>query len=577
LPVAAVAILIGVGNVDSATFRWSRPYRPAVTTEGGNFGSAIAVAGNRFAIGAPLEQGTGAVYVFDGVSGEQRLRRAGDEGDALGTALTFLGDEIAAGAPGHRDRTAVDAGRVIVLDARRGDPRLVLGNPARAPRRFGASVVAVGGDLVVGAPGAGTGGAAYRFDGATGAFRGTFQSPTPTANDQFGFSLAALGPDVAIGAPGDPTAGHDAGAVFVFHATTGALVRALRPPEPKPDQSFGFAVAGDATSILVGAPGADAVYVFDRANGDLLRTLRPRDSALRFGSSLALVGPRIAVGAPRPAYRNGAFGAAYLFDSGSAYAAQTVVDPDGPAGGGFGVTLGAASGETLLVAATGPKREGLVWPFAERAAPCPACEDFAPSAGCGRVPGCEAEVWCLGDSITAIYAPHFARLAPGWRVHDLGNAGERTIDGWKRLRAHLDEAETFPAVTIVLYGTNDLGLARRLKMTPAEAAAAVAERVGDIVSLLHEHGIRAIVGLPLDSPHGPGVPPEAKDAWSAAASRLLRARLFQMRPVVDFRLRHARWYTDPFHPNEEGALVLVERARRAVRRVLRTGPRMPRP
>src|SRR5689334_6751336 len=166
LPVAAVAILVCVGNVDSATFRWSRPYRPALATESGDFGSAIAVAGNRIAIGAPREHGTGAVYVFDGVSGEQHLRRTGDDGDALGSALTFLGDEIAAGAPGHRDRTGVDAGRVIVLDARRGDPRLVLENPVRAPRRFGASVVAVGGDLVVGAPGSGTGGTAYRFAGA---------------------------------------------------------------------------------------------------------------------------------------------------------------------------------------------------------------------------------------------------------------------------------------------------------------------------------------------------------------------------------------------------------------------------
>ena len=42
-------------------------------------------------------------------------------------------------------------------------------------------------------------GAAYLFDGATGALVRTFQKPTPAGSDYFGYSVAAMGNNVLIG------------------------------------------------------------------------------------------------------------------------------------------------------------------------------------------------------------------------------------------------------------------------------------------------------------------------------------------------------------------------------------------
>src|SRR5262249_21390758 len=157
----------------------------------------------------------GAIYVFDTASGEQRVRIVGQEREHLGTALAVRGDDIVAGAPAHPDGATIDIGTVVVFDGARGFPRLTLKNPALLPRRFGASVVVVGGDLVVGAPGAGVhpdtveGGAAYLFDGTTGTLLRTFRNPTATADDHFASVLATLGRDVAVGAPDDDAMGRD--------------------------------------------------------------------------------------------------------------------------------------------------------------------------------------------------------------------------------------------------------------------------------------------------------------------------------------------------------------------------------
>jgi lysophospholipase L1-like esterase len=161
-------------------------------------------------------------------------------------------------------------------------------------------------------------------------------------------------------------------------------------------------------------------------------------------------------------------------------------------------------------------------------------------------------------------------------VYNFGEPGEISAAGLDRLRQRFDQAETLPDAVIVLYGTNDLGLSKHFGLSDDAAARRVASIVTDIKSFLQQHGVGAvIVGLPIDYPHGPGAPPEAKAAAKTPTFRLLRARLLEIRPVVDFRLRRAGWYTDLFHPNDDGALVLAERARRAVRRVLRSGRRGP--
>ena len=60
----------------------------------------------------------------------------------------------------------------------------------------------------------------------------TFQKPTPAANDDLGCSVAAVGNNVLIGAYRDDTGATDAGAAYLFDGSTGALLRTFTNPTP---------------------------------------------------------------------------------------------------------------------------------------------------------------------------------------------------------------------------------------------------------------------------------------------------------------------------------------------------------
>jgi len=306
----------------------------------------------------------------------------------------------------------------------------------------------------------------------------------------------------------------------------------------------------------------------------LRRTLHvsETDRPIRAGSALALVGPWAAIGAPGWS-SIAESGAVYVFDRARLAPVQKLLDPDATRGGDFGGALAAASSSELLVAApladTRTDDDGIVWGFGEGTPICGPCESHAPLLACVHEAGCRAEVWCLGDSITAIYASRLAELEPSWRVRNLGLALETSGAGFDRLRVILAQAENLPDVVVVLYGTNDIGMVGHFGGQPDAAAAVAAGGVAAIVTNLRERGVPSIVGLPIALPHG--FRAARRDSSASAldhAFGALRARLRAMRPLVDFRLRRARWYADPLHPNAEGAHVLAQRARRAVRRLL---------
>jgi hypothetical protein len=86
-------------------------------------------------------------------------------------------------------------------------------------------------------------GAAYLFNAQTGAYLRTFTNPTPAVVDMFGWSVALSGNNILIGAPGDDTGAGDAGAVYLFDALSGALLRTFTNPAPAVSDTFGYAVA----------------------------------------------------------------------------------------------------------------------------------------------------------------------------------------------------------------------------------------------------------------------------------------------------------------------------------------------
>jgi FG-GAP repeat len=244
-----------------------------------------------------------------------------------------------------------------------------------AGAQFGYSVALVGSNVLVGAPfddAGGTGaGAAYLFDGATGQLLHTFQSPNPAAGDWFGLAVAAVGSNVLVGAVGDDTEAHDAGAAFLFDGATGALLRTFRKPNPAEGDWFGGAVAAMGNNVLVGAPldhasgkEAGAAYLFDGATGALLRSFQKKTPAEGdwFGVSLVAAGNRVLVGAMLDDTSGKDAGAVYLFDAGTGELVQAIPDySNAGAGDWFGVSV-AAAGDNFVVGAplndTGQKDAG---------------------------------------------------------------------------------------------------------------------------------------------------------------------------------------------------------------------------
>jgi filamentous hemagglutinin family protein len=326
---------------------------------GTKFGSALALDGNRLAVGTPGDPGNGdppggffgSVFLFT-------------FSDSLFSGGALVG-KVGFGATGPQ---SIDVPGIEDFD------------------RFGSAVALRGNALVVGAPGddgvSGSitdSGAVYLFTFADASFNGGVQrglisfGATAGPNDidlqsiefgdQFG-SAVALSPDgttLFVGANGDDGSGNltaEAGAVYQFDfgsATfeSGAVTATfgqgytgfndLDITSLADSHRFGSAVAFDGNRLVIGAPGdggndgsvlsSGAVYLFTRPStqftisgriglayggpGDLpLGALAGFDS---FGSSLALDQGRLVVGAPGDGGVNNDepdIGAVYLFGLG---------------------------------------------------------------------------------------------------------------------------------------------------------------------------------------------------------------------------------------------------------------------
>ncbi|ACY14082.1 cadherin-like beta sandwich domain-containing protein [Haliangium ochraceum] len=182
---------------------------------------------------------------------------------------------------------------------------------ASSSDEFGAAIAMSGDTLVVGVPEAGTGGAVYVFRRQTGVWQQDARLPAPVANAEFGASVALDGNVLVVGAPGESVTTSEAGAVYVFYRVFGTWITAARLISDNPDfrERFGVSVAIHGNHLAVGAPfndigGSDAgaVYMFAATSGawTLVGTVNSAepDSSDHFGASVALRGDVLAVSAP---------------------------------------------------------------------------------------------------------------------------------------------------------------------------------------------------------------------------------------------------------------------------------------
>lgn len=349
-----------------------------------NFGYSSAVDGDTLVVGAPHEDGNaastigapndlsanaGAVYVFTRQAGtwsQQAYLKASNAGagDLFGYSVALDGDTLVVGAHAEDGNVASTAG---------------------APNDLGENA-----------------GAAYVFTRTDGTWtqEAYLKASNAAPGDFFGHGVALDGDTLAVGAysedgnaastaaaPNDLAS--NAGAAYVFTRTAGAWSQQayLKAVHAGAGDTFGYSIALDGDTIVVGAQGEDgnaastvdspnelvqsagAAYVFTRT-GDVwsqqayLKAANAGASDL-FGISVALDGGTVLVGAysedgsaasttasPNDASENA--GAAYVFTRvNNTWSQQAYLKAaNAGAGDGFGYVV-ALNGDTIVVGASG--------------------------------------------------------------------------------------------------------------------------------------------------------------------------------------------------------------------------------
>ena len=278
---------------------------------GDKFGYGVAIDGSMLVVGAPYDDGNpdevgradnqGAAHPFQYTEGsvfpQTKLTEKSDieRDDRFGNSLGISGDTVVIGA--YRDdlvTTDSEGVDIVVADS-------------------GAAYVAVYDEIEE----------AWKIDQN---FKLTGDS---VARTEFGYAVAISGDVVVVGAHKDNDKGRYAGAVYVFRNNGSLWVREdkLYPTEPQEGERFGSSVAIDGDTIVVGAIyggdgdiSAGSAYVFEYDDSAWVQVAKlmasPGVDDAKFGYAVAIEGDTIIVGAPRHNDGVDVSGAAYVFRRG---------------------------------------------------------------------------------------------------------------------------------------------------------------------------------------------------------------------------------------------------------------------
>jgi glutamine cyclotransferase len=337
-PIAGAAYVFDANDPQTIAIRRADAKLFGSQTDGyDEFGSAVAVRGNRAIVGARGdEQGTlstGAAYVYrnpgSGWAEEQRLvAPSGAASDLFGSAVAIEGNVAVVCAEGDDNAKGQDAGSAFVF-RNNGTAwvleQQLLASDGKASDRFGCSVAIAGDRIVVGARekdgiGANSGGAyVFRYSGSQWVEEAALQASDMASLDEFGSAVAIDGNTIMVGAQKDPIGGGSSGSVYVYHYTGTSWAEAQRfYPQAGDDLAyFGNSIALDGQYAIVGARETDDVilgngtaHVF-RYNGSQwvehqrLHASDP-DYFAYFGAGVSLSGGLAAVGAEGDQYGTGA-------------------------------------------------------------------------------------------------------------------------------------------------------------------------------------------------------------------------------------------------------------------------------
>jgi hypothetical protein len=278
-------------------------------TDGGEqFGGAVAISKTTMVVGDPWygddDEGRAYVFYFNkglGKFEEQHVLLPGEATTYFGGFVAVDDDTIVVGAPDS------NAAYVFVKDATGKWPL-----QQKLTANFGQSVAVDGDRIVVGARSAkALTGIAYVFERSDSSWNQT-QILTPSDDPVdafFGASVELEGDTIVVGANGRNS---NMGAVYVFwlnDANTWEETKILQASDGTSDLFFGTSVALTGSNIAVGAYGANKAYVYTGPDFQETKLLQG-DGTLNdfFGYSIAILGDTAVVGAPF-----GDNGAIYVF------------------------------------------------------------------------------------------------------------------------------------------------------------------------------------------------------------------------------------------------------------------------
>jgi hypothetical protein len=282
---------------------------PMVAVNGAHFGSSVAITddGSTLFVGSPVTYGydnglNGAVIIFT-----NSVRGFEEAGKLVGPAYitTGVGQSMAL------------SGNLLLVGTARGQSGLY-------PLSGGALL--------------------YARTGNTWALERAFSPEEPAQRDGYGTSVAIdpAGERLAIGAPGTRDS---RGSVFTYRKSNGAwsLENTYSLPLAGMNEAMGTSIALSSDYLVAGVPGipesilspkfVGAVRVFSLKGGlEPLITLASATNSHagnRFGTSVAIQGEIIAVGAPGYSLGTNLYtGATYLFErDGSTWVERTVISP----------------------------------------------------------------------------------------------------------------------------------------------------------------------------------------------------------------------------------------------------------
>ena len=331
------------------TNNWSFTTRPKLVAmtggsedaaSGDNLGFSVAISGDYLVVGAPEENGMGAVYVFKRNTtwgtGTKLIAGNAGAGDKFGYSVAISGNYLIVGAP-YEDTVGADAGAVynfkLTTPATNSWTQQQIITGAVAGDHYGWSV---GIDdvaatyAIVGAPdNTSSQGAAYILlrTGDSFAQEDVLTATFPANGDMFGYSVAISDTNAVVGAPYGEPFGTDVGEAYTFNRVAGpawdgasTLLGGLED-----NGHFGWSVGINGSYLVVGAPDEDGTsadsgkaYTFMDAGTNAWgtrATLTASDQGASdaFGYSVGITGNALVVGSYLEDASGADAGAAYTF------------------------------------------------------------------------------------------------------------------------------------------------------------------------------------------------------------------------------------------------------------------------